>query len=438
MKKIAHKLHILYLFVLARYVLVFKRHKSLRRYQDFMRKKFLRRLQHRIPYYQKRPKDFSNYPIVSKSVVNSDFASFNKSAISREEALDVALQAENDRNFSPTLGGITVGLSSGTSGKRGIFLVAPFEQRKWLGIILAKLLTKKTLRQLLFFWKEPVRIAFFLRSNSNLYASVNSMRIHFHYVDLMEGMEKNAAQLENIKPHLLIAPASVLFELVRKYHHVLKKDHLLQVISVAEVLDKNHKRYIEERLGLAVQEVYQCAEGLLGTSCAEGSLHLNEQFVFFEKEWIDKDRFYPILTDFGRNFQAVVRYRLDDVLRIDRTPCPCGSVCTRVAAIEGRQDEILWLKRKEDAGRVPIFPDTFRQLMFSTEEEVFDFRIILEQQHLKVYLSQGSEHLRKQVKHQLQTHLETLDVSIPEISFHDWYEQPVGEKMKRILTMNYE
>ena len=74
--------------------------------------------------------------------------------IKKEEAFRVALQAETTRDFAPQLEGITVGLSSGTSGNRGLFLVGPQEQAKWAGTILAKALPGSL-------WAEQ-RIAFFL------------------------------------------------------------------------------------------------------------------------------------------------------------------------------------------------------------------------------------------------------------------------------------
>ena len=431
------KLHIVKWFLLTRYFLVFKQRKALVKYQKKQLRKHVIRLHHSIPFYKRLSADFSCYPTVSKPIVNDAFEDFNKREISRTAALKLALQAENDRNFSPTLDGVTVGLSSGTSGNRGVFLVTPKERRKWAGIILAKLLTRKAVNHILSFWKPPIRIAFFLRSNSNLYTSVNSSRIEFNYIDLLEGIEKNVAQLKKTKPHILIAPASILLSLARDFGGEINKQELKQVVSVAEVLSKSHKKVIEEKLGLPVQEVYQCSEGLLATTCKMGHLHLNEQFVYFEKEWIDNDRFYPILTDFGRHFQAMVRYRLDDVLRIDKTPCACGLACTRIASIEGRQDEILWFRKKDSSGTVPVFPDNLRQLMFSLPMEVLDFRIFYSGKAIKVYLKQDDHQLREAIKSRLTTFLEGQGLAVPQLSFHDWYEQPAGEKMKRIIFKEY-
>ena len=116
-----------------------------------------------------------------------------------------------------------------------------------------------------------------------------------------------------------------------------------KIISVAEVLEPQVKTRIEQRFGTPVHQIYQCTEGFLAHTCAHGNLHLNEDMVYIEKDWIDREsgRFAPIITDFNRKSQPVIRYRLDDVLISDDAPCPCGSAFARISAIEGRCDDIL-------------------------------------------------------------------------------------------------
>ena len=88
-----------------------------------------------------------------------------------------------------------------------------------------------------------------------------------------------------------------------------------------------------------------------GTGCAAGRIHLNEEFLHIEPQWLDARRFVPVVTDFSRTSQAVVRYRLDDVLVGAEGDCPCGRPTRSVAAIEGRCDEVLWLPAR--AGGAP-------------------------------------------------------------------------------------
>src|SRR5699024_11403539 len=86
-----------------------------------------------------------------------------------------------------------------------------------------------------------------------------------------------------------------------------------------------------------------CTEGFLAHTCAHGVLHLNEQHVLIEPEWLDSRRFTPVVTDFSRRTQPIVRYRLNDVLVDRRVPCACGSVPRAVERIEGRADDTLLL-----------------------------------------------------------------------------------------------
>ena len=102
-----------------------------------------------------------DYPIVDKEFMMEHFQEINTVGIGREEAEEFAVRAERERNFLPKLRGVTVGLSSGTSGKRGIFLVSDEERVRWAGYILAKFLPVRI-------W-EKCSIGFFMRADSNLY-----------------------------------------------------------------------------------------------------------------------------------------------------------------------------------------------------------------------------------------------------------------------------
>ena len=117
--------------------------------------------------------ELKNYPIINKKIFMDNFNDINSLQITQEEAFEIALDAEKSRDFSSKLKNITVGLSSGTTGNRGIFLVSEDESALWAGYILKRMLPKPLL--------QKHKIAFFLRSNSNLYESVNSSLISFSF-----------------------------------------------------------------------------------------------------------------------------------------------------------------------------------------------------------------------------------------------------------------
>ena len=119
-----------------------------------------------------------DYPIVDKEFMMSHFQELNTVGIGKEEAEEFAIRAERERNFVPKLRGVTVGLSSGTSGRRGIFLVSDEERIRWAGYILAKFLPGWILGK--------YSIGFFMRADSNLYQSIGSKRIAFHFFDIYQ------------------------------------------------------------------------------------------------------------------------------------------------------------------------------------------------------------------------------------------------------------
>ncbi|RYD33216.1 MAG: adenylate synthase [Verrucomicrobiaceae bacterium] len=386
---------------------------------------FLIRLVKEVPFYQGQSPRLESLPVMDKAAVRENFAALNRHAILLEEAEAVALQAETRRDFTPVLpGGVTVGLSSGTSGKRGVFLVSPQERAQWAGMILAKMLSRRSLIRILTFWRPPLRIAFFLRADSNLYRTVASRRIDFRFYDLLRPLADLAHDLETQRPHILIAPASVLAELAAADHLEI---HPEQIISVAEVLDERDAGIIRTRFRVEAAQVYQATEGFLACTCREGRLHLNEEVLHIEPQWLDAERtrFHPLITDFSRVAQAFVRHRLDDVLVMDERECPCGNPALRLARIEGRADEILRFPE-------PVFPEVVRQALYTMPDAPDCYRIEQHGAELRIFLRSPSSALAVAVGEAM-THLfARLGLRTPRLVFPEWTDQPRGEKRLRI------
>jgi putative adenylate-forming enzyme len=299
-------------------------------------------------------------PIITKQVMMAHFDTLNTVGVAKEEALAVALRAERERNFMPTVRGVTVGLSSGTSGTRGLFLVSPQERLAWAGSILAKLLPAPL-------W-VPQKVAFFLRANSNLYQTVASRTLQFRYFDLLEPMAGHIKALNEWQPTVLAAPPSLLRLLAEAQAsgqlHIAPR----KVIGVAEVLDPIDEQVIAEQFGAPIHQVYQATEGLIATTCHLGTLHLSEDVMVVQREPLSDEgkRFVPILSDFRRRTQPILRYRLDDVLVLRDAPCPCGSAFTALERIEGRCDDLFYLRKLSgDDGWIPLFPDYVRRVIIN-------------------------------------------------------------------------
>ncbi len=258
------------------------------------------------------------------------------------------------------INGITIGLSSGTSGNRGIFLASERERATWVAAILDRVIGLTV---------EKRNVAFFLRANSNLYASVGSGR--FRFFDLQEELVHHLDPLNQLQPDILIAQPSMLVLLAQAQENGVLHISPRQIISVAEVLEDADRDYVSRIFNRPVGQVYQCTEGFLGFTCPAGRLQLNEDFVHIEKKYIDDERirFLPIITDFTRQSQPVIRYELNDILWEDTRPCACGSHMISIQKIEGRSDDSFLLKSRDGAW-ITIFPDFIRWAMLMAGDEL--------------------------------------------------------------------
>lgn len=303
--------------------------------------------------------EWANAPLINKQVMMGHFDTLNTVGFKKIEALKVALRAEQERDFVPTLRGITVGLSSGTSGTRGIFLISRAERVAWAGAILAKLLPTSL-------W-VPQRVAFFLRANSNLYQTVGSRTLQFRYFDLLEPLREHIVHLNQWQPTILAAPPSLLRILAEAQETGQLRIAPIKVISVAEVLDPIDEQVIRKSFGSPIHQVYQATEGLIATTCPLGTLHLSEDVMVIQRDPLSADgrQFVPILSDFRRRTQPILRYRLDDVLVLRESPCPCGSPFTALERIEGRCDDLFYLRQVNGKGWIPLFPDYVRRVIIN-------------------------------------------------------------------------
>ena len=331
----------------------------------------LRRLLPRSAYTRQRLagrplSEWSQLPPMSKPEMLANFEALNTVGVSKEAAFALALEAERTRDFSATLGGIAVGLSSGTSGTRGLFLASAAERDQWAGAALAKVLPGAL--------AERQRVAFFLRANSQLYRTVGSRWLRFEYFDLLKPLAEHIPRLNALQPTVLIGPPSLLRLLAEAQAGGQLRIAPRKVVSVAEVLDPLDAAYIEKGFRQPVHQVYQCAEGFLGSTCRLGTLHLHEDLVVIQREWLDRAarKFVPIVTDFHRVSQPIIRYRLDDILTERREPCACGSLLTALETIEGRCDDLFYLPGLA-GGWVAVFPDFVRRALLGASPELVGY-----------------------------------------------------------------
>lgn len=340
---------------------------ELQAYQQRQITRFRRKVLSKSPYFSRlEALPFKEWPLMNKHIMMRHFDEMNTANLKLENLLHCAQQSEQSKDFTPKVGQYSVGLSSGTSGSRGLFVVSPKEQQIWAGVMLGKMLPHGLLAN--------ERVALFLRADNHLYHSVNSRWLSLRFFGLFANFQQQLQQLEKYQPTIVIAPAQVLCALAREKElgNIAINPYL--VISAAEVLDQNDKQLLQHVFS-KVGEVYQATEGFLGSTCSYGCLHLNEEFIYIEPQWLDENRFIPVITDFTRETQPIVRYRLDDILVQQADPCPCGLQGMAIARIEGRHDDQIILQ-DQHGQPLTLFADYCSRIIANHLPLHSDYRLV--------------------------------------------------------------
>lgn len=319
----------------------------------------------------------TEFPRMDKAALMGSFERYNVPGIS-------AAETWQSHDTTGRIGRLNVGASTGTSGNRGLYLVSDSERYLWLGTLLAKALPDML--------RQRYRVAVMLPRGSRLYDAANeSGRLALKFFDLTDGLDSQLSSVVGFRPNVLVAPPHALMALAEADLDLAP----LEVFSGAEVLDPGDRRLIEARFGVTVREIYMATEGLFGVACAHGTLHLCEDCVAFEWE-PEGELAAPIITDFTRRTQMMIRYRMNDLLRLSELPCPCGSPLQAVSEIAGRSDDCFEF-RSPDGTRIRVTPDIIRNAIVGANPAILDFRAVQTAHNAMTLTMPGesSEHLPK-------------------------------------------
>jgi putative adenylate-forming enzyme len=345
------------------------------------------------------------WPVMTKRDWMQHFDTINTVGAHRTTLEEIALNAEATRDFGVEWQGYSVGLSTGTSGARGLFIASPAERARWAGTLLGKFLRSGLLAN--------ERIALVLRAGNTLYDSIRALRLQFRYFDSAQPWQQLTRALQQFSPTIIVATPQHLARLAGESARPAPR----RVVSAAEVLDDVDRKRIETGFDVHCEQIYQATEGLLGATCEHGNIHLNEPYLMVEREWQDAEqtRFVPIITDLRRRSQPVIRYRLDDVLRLLPKPCPCGRPTTALAGVDGRHDDVLWLFG--NVGDAPVFPDLITRAVVRAIPTLEDYEVVEQARGrwLVKLLPTPDAQSRSRIEAEFQLLAAQLDVRPPDI-----------------------
>ena len=364
--------------------------------------------------------EWRNFPIIDKAKMMENLQELITVDLDINKARNLADKSEKSRDFSSKIGPYTIGFSSGTSGFRGMHIVSESEQAAWAGFMLARGLGSSILGK--------YRIGLVLRANSNTFESIGSNRIKFQFYDLMKPVEQLHQEILNDNLDILICPPSVL-----SYFVDIESDlKVKRIISVAEVLEEVDRNKIESHFGLTLHQFYSSTEGEIAATCEHGTLHLNEGVMVIQKEWLDEEKgwYHPIITDFRRKSQPIIRYRLNDILVASKENCPCGDAREVISSIMGRSDDVFQLL-KHDGTTELVVPDLIRRAIMQMCDEITDY-IAIQKSPSQIEIQLKPNNLEELSMGGFKDLWQSKNIQPPKLDIKPYTHVPSATKLRRI------
>ena len=361
--------------------------------------------------------DFYKLPAINKQIMMDNFTDLNTCGIIKEDVSDYAVMREAERDHLQYYKNrYVVGLSSGTSGNKGIYITDRQLTERLPFVFLAR--SGIPLRLL------PFKILFMLRVFSQGFDDINSPFISLSYLSTMEPLDQVIDRINTLKINILMAPPSMVNRILPRINEITADIQL--IVTYAEVLSQEEKEKFKQAFASQVIEIYQASEGQMASACKHGHLHINEDLVFVEL-YDEEGKLITqpgkvghkmIITNLVNYAQPLIRYEMNDLIVLD-DKCPCGSNFRRIKQVLGRHDDILYFYKGEGREIQYVFPDLFVRWIIVTSDNIREFKVI--QDHInsitvKVDLMDSDTGIEDRLKAKLTSELGRFEIFKPEIT----------------------
>jgi len=355
--------------------------KQIKNYQEQELRKLVSTSIRNSPFYRERFNgieiqhlpDLEKITPINKAIMMEQFDRLNTVGLLREEVQNYAVRKELDRDY---LGyyqdKYVIGLSSGTSGNKGLYVTPREMTAKLPFVFLAR--GGIPLRYL------PFRILFCLRVFGQGFEDINSPIVKLAYCSTMTPIEEIVELINTKQINILMAPPSLVRLLLPVRNQI--KIRLKQIVCYAEVLEKEEKERFTKVFNTGVVEIYQASEGQIASACSHGTLHINEDMVIVELRddkglIVDQPGVvakHMYVTNLVNLAQPLIRYEMNDLIALGK-PCACGSKFRTIDAILGRNDDILRFETNEGKTQT-VFPDLFSRWIITSSDAIREYQVI--------------------------------------------------------------
>jgi putative adenylate-forming enzyme len=390
----------------------------------------------RSPYYRRLFSNrtdtaFNDVPVIDKAEMMRHFDEINTVNLKKDALLEFQIRQEKEGTLN-LYQGYSVGVSSGTSGNKGLTVLSKNEREMYSCLLYSRNGIPKSVKER--------RVLFALRTNNPAFMEVQTFGITIIHVDYTQPTENLIALINKKHLNILAGPPSLLTMMAAHRKNI---DHPVDtVISYAEVLPVETKGKLEEAFNAPVVQIYQGSEGFIASTCKKGHLHLNEDTMLVELENMQDmlgQAKNIIVTDLYRITQPIIRYRLNDILEISDDPCECGSCFRVVKYIHGRADDIFYLKAQGEQRRY-LFPDYVQKSIIHASDAIIEYQAIqhsVESIEIRLVVKEGADRstIESAIRQNLQSWAAKAGGEAGEITFSSTLPEPNARSKKLIRVV---
>jgi len=375
---------------------------------------------------------FSAVPLIDKKEMMAQFDEINTARLQGDQLAKFRIEQERTGKLDLYRGKFSIGLSSGTSGNRGLTVLSKDEMARYSCLLWARSGIPRTVKKR--------RILFALRTNNPAFMKVTSFGVRLVYVDYTRPAAELIDIINREELNILAGPPSLLTMIAQDRASI--RNQIDAVISYAEVLADETRNNLEQVFGVPVTQIYQGSEGFIASTCRMGKLHLNEDIVLVELDeagdTIGNAR-KVVVTDLHRKTQPIIRYALNDILEISNEQCTCGSCFRVVERIHGRSDDIFFLRGPSGETRY-LFPDYVQRSIIFASDKVLEYQAIqhsLDSIEIRLLLKEGADaaEIEKAVLGNLQGWADKAGGRLGEVTFsrEPPRRNPLSQKLIRVM-----
>jgi putative adenylate-forming enzyme len=339
-------------------------------------------------------------------------------------------------------GAFRVMTTSGSSGRKGLFVYDRAAWAWYLGVFLRQSATMGVAPRAPRRRLATLNGALPAQMSRQLFHSVSVGAHRVLTLDVRAPVDALVAALNAFNPDMLTGYPSVLALLAEEQADGRLRLAPETVVTSSEQLTPETAARLRDAFGVAPFDVYACTEGLWGITCEHGQMHLFEDIALVEN--VDADgRPVPdgepgarvLVTNLVNRAQPLIRLEVTDVMVLDRTPCPCGRTLVRATAIAGRADDIVRLPGR-DGRPVSVLPHEFG--LISHDRGVTEFQVVQHGPALDVAIvaRAGRDDVADRVGAALRTRLAELGVAAPEVRVErvDELERTPAGKLQLVVA----